>query len=172
MKNVEQLPNDINKLYDKLIANLMKAQHESAEKIWNRVVEIAPVDTGGYIASIQVGETKYEAGEITTKVFTDMKTEDGYFLGRMLENGTGIYALEPHIGHTQTFIESGYRYWYIPADKVDRPIGRLITIKGNEYYVGHAQPAKPHFKPALDENREAYKQAIRKAVLDTMREAL
>ena len=172
MKDIKQLPGDIDKLYDKLIENVMRAQQESAKKMWDRVVEIAPCNTGGYIASIQVGETKHEAGEITTKIFTDMKSEDGYFIGRMIENGTGIYALEPHIGHTKTFIDSGYQYWYVPADKVDRPIGRLITINGSEFYVAHAQPARPHFKPALDENREAYKQAISKAVIDTMKEVL
>lgn len=172
MKNIQQLPNDIDKLYDKLVANLMKAQQESAKKVWNRVVEIAPANAGEYLSSIQVSETKYEAGKISTKVFTDMKTEDNLYVGRMIENGTGIYALEPHIGHTKTFIQSGYQYWYIPADKVSRPIGETIIINGKKFYVGHPQVAKPHFKPALDETREEYKQAISKAVRDTIREAI
>lgn len=172
MKDINQLPNDFDRLYDKLIANLKVAQQESAKKVWNRVVEIAPANTGEYIASIQVGETLDENNEIKTQVFTDMKSEDGHLIGRMIENGTGIYALEEHIGHTKTFVESGYRYWYVPTNKVDRPIGKLITIDGNEYYVAHAQPAKPHFKPALDECREEYKQAISKAVRDTIEEVL
>ena len=84
--------------------------------------------------------------------------------GRMIENGTGIYALEPHIGHTKTFFESQYQYWYVPASEVDRPIGKVVLIDGVEFYVAKAQKPKPHWKPALDENIQTYKENISQAI--------
>lgn len=86
----------------------------------------------------------------------------------MIENGTGVYALEPHIGHTKTFFESQYQYWYVPAEEVDRPIGRLVEINGQEFYIAKAQRPKPHWKPALEENIELYKENVRKAVKETL----
>ena len=172
MKEINQLSKDLDEVWDKLVKNLMDAQEESAKKMWDEAVILAPMSKtngGDYISSIQVSNTKYENDVISTSVYTDMKTEDGYFVGRMIENGTGIYALEDHIGKTKTFEESGYRYWYIPADKVNKPVGKLITIKGKEYYVGHAQPPKPHFKPALTKVRPEYKEAIRKAVKEAFK---
>ena len=115
MKDILKIGIDLKKASDDLIKKLMVKQKDTAKAIWEDVVLKAPSSSGEYVSSIKIGETKFEKNIISTKIFTDMKSEDGYFVGRMIENGTGIYALEPHIGHTKTFIESGYKYWYVPA---------------------------------------------------------
>lgn len=169
MKKLAQLEVDFDKFSKKLIQNLMKAESDTAQSIWNDVILNAPVDTGEYVSSISVDEPIYKDNTITTVIGSDLKTEDGYFLGRMLENGTGIYALEEHIGKTKTFIESGYTYWYLPAEKAKKALGKPITLYGKEYYVMHAQPAKPHFTPAYNSNVRLRRENISKAIKESMK---
>ena len=168
MKNIDDLISDLSKLSTKVQKRLVEAQQETAQKIKEDVLDNAPSKTGKYANSIKVSETEVKDGNITTAIYTDLKSEDGYFIGRMIENGTGIYALEPHIGHTKTFFDSQYQYWYVPADKVERPIGRLIEIQGTEFYIVKAQRPKPHFKPALENNKELYKSNIKKAMEEVL----
>lgn len=169
MKKLERLEIDFDNFSKKLIQNLMKAESDTAQSIWNDVILNAPVDTGEYASSISVDEPVYKDNTITTVIGSDLKTEDGYFLGRMLENGTGIYALEEHIGKTKTFIESGYRYWYLPVEKAKKALGKSITLYGKEYYVMHAQPAKPHFTPAYNSNVRLRRENISKAIKESMK---
>lgn len=164
MKNIQELSIDLSKFSKKLEDRLIKAQEKTAKKIEKDVIKNLNVSGGKYVNSIQTSDTKYEQGTIKTQIYTDLKSKDGYVIGRMIENGTGIYALEPHIGHTKTFFESQYQYWYVPANEVDRPIGKLVLIDGVEFYVAKAQKPKPHWKPALDENIETYKENISQAI--------
>ena len=164
---------DINKIdveIPKLLANLLKknlvnAQRVTANKIKEDAIGLLPFKNGEYIDSIHVEDTEINGDVISTKIVSDLFSEDGYAIGRMIENGTGIYALEDHIGHTKTFKDSGYHYWYVPATSVKRPIGEKITINGKEFYIGKPQVAKPHFIPALEMNKNIYKQNIGKAII-------
>lgn len=168
MKSIVDLSKDIGKFEERLIKNLIKAQSKTAEQIKSDVIQKLGISSGKYLESIQKGETTYENDVIKTEIYTDLKSKDGYLIGRMIENGTGIYALEPHIGHTKTFFKSEYRYWYVPADEVDRPIGKVILIDGVEFYIAKAQKPKPHWKPALEEDIELYKANIDKAVKEAL----
>lgn len=164
MKNINELGKDFGSFQKRLEDKLIKAQRESAEQIHKDVIKHLGHSSGKYADSIQVGETEKENGVIKTSIYTDLKSKDGYYIGRMIENGTGIYALEPHIGHTNTFKASGYQYWYVPAEEVDRPIGKVVLIDGVEFYVAKAQQPKPHWKPALEEDVELYKKNIAQAI--------
>lgn len=164
MKNIESISVDLSNFGEKVIHNLINAQKETAQKVWEDVKALAPSTTGKYASSIKVSETEFKNDKITTSIYTDLKSEDGYYIGRMIEYGTGIYALQPHIGHTKTFIESKYNYWYVPASLVDRQIGKKIIINGKEFYVAKPQKAKPHFIPALHKNIALYHEKISKAI--------
>lgn len=163
MKLIDQVSADLDKFSTKLIVNLINAQRETAEKIKEDAKNYSPKPDGEYASSIKVSNTEIDGQTIKTFVYTDMKTEDGYFLGRMIENGTGIYALQPHIGKTKTFFASGYQYWYVPTNKVKRPLGQTITINETDYYVAKAQRPKQHFKPALHNNVHTYRENLSKA---------
>ena len=126
--------------------------------------DLAPSKDGKYAESIKVSDTELKNDVISTHIYTDLQSEDGYYIGRMIEYGTGIYALQPHIGHTKTFILSQYQFWYVPATSVDRQIGKKIIINGKEFYIARPQKAKPHFIPALQKNISLYHDNIRKAV--------
>ena len=169
MKKIERLAVDFDLFSKKLIKNLMKAEENTAQSIWDDVIANAPVTTGEYASSITVDKPTYKKKKISTVIGSDLKTEDGYFLGRMLENGTGIYALEEHIGKTKTFVNSGYTYWYLPVEKANRELGNPITLYGKQYYVMHAQPAKPHFTPAYNSNVRVRKENIAKAIKESMK---
>lgn len=168
MKNIKEFSNDLEKFQKKLKVNLIKAQGETAEQMKKDVIEKLGFSSGKYVNSIQKGETEMQEDKIKTEIFTDLKSKDGYLIGRMIENGTGIYALEPHIGHTNTFKASGYQYWYVPVDEVDRPIGKTILIDGVEFYIAKAQKPKPHWKPVLEEDIKLYKENIRKAIKEAL----
>lgn len=153
---------------DKLQKRLIEAQKETAKQLWEDVINFAPAKSGDYISSIKISDTEVTKNKIVTSVYTDLTSETGdgksHAVGRMIEHGTGIYALEPHIGTTKKFIDSGYQYWYVPVRSVKRAIGEKININGAEFYIAHAQPAKPHFHPALVKNKPLYIENIRKAV--------
>jgi len=164
MKAIAQLSSDLGKFTKRLQQELIQAQRDTALKMQQDAKAYSPKPEGEYASTIKVSNTELEEQTIKTSIYTDMKSEDGHFIGRMIENGTGIYALEPHIGKTKTFFASDYRYWYVPTSKVKRPLGQTITINGSDYYVAKAQKPKPHFKPALYNNIQTYKENIKEAV--------
>lgn len=168
MKKIKEFSNDLDKFEKRLKENLIKAQEETAEQMKKDVIEKLGFSSGKYVDSIKRGETECQNDKIKTEIFTDLKSKDGYLIGRMIENGTGIYALEPHIGHTKTFHVSGYQYWYVPANEVDRPIGKIVLIDGVEFYIAKAQKPKPHWKPVLEEDIELYKENIKKAIKEAL----
>ncbi len=168
MKKISQFGKDFSKFEQRLKENLIKAQKETAKKMKEDVIKKLDISSGKYVNSIQVGDTEVSNNVIKTEIYTDLKSKDGYLIGRMIENGTGTYALEPHIGHTKTFFESEYKYWYVPADEVDRPIGKTVLIDGVELYIAKAQKPKPHWKPVLEEDIELYKANISKAVKEAL----
>lgn len=161
MKSIGTLEADIKKWGNRVVDNLIVAQRETAKKICKDAK--SNVGNGKYSDSIKVSNTESKNGIIRTKIYTDLLS-NGYVIGRMIERGTGVYALEPHVGKTKTFIASGYRYWFVPTRSVERPIGKRIVINGNEFYIAYAQPPKPHFLPALNSNKLYYKQKIREAL--------
>lgn len=169
MKDIEELSRKFNNIEKRLIGNLVKATQDTIQLMYNDVIIRTPTNTGEYASSIKIANAKIENDEISASVFTDLKSEDGHLIGRMIENGTGIYALEEHIGHTKTFVESGYKYWYVPATSVKRAIGRKINIDGTDFYVAYAQPAKPHFMPSLQANEHIFKENIAKAVKEVFK---
>lgn len=164
MKDISKLSVSLNN-WQKILfqKRLVKAQRNTAEKMHQDIKSLAPSNSGEYVSSIKIGDTKFENEKISTYIYTDL-TSDNHAIGRMIEYGTGIYALQPHIGHTKTFIESQYQYWYVPATSVKRAIGPSIFINGKEFYIAYPQVAKPHFIPALFSNKQYYKEQIRKAV--------
>lgn len=168
MKNIGEFKKDLSEFQKGLEQNLIKAQEETAEQIKKDVIKHLGHSSGKYADSIQVSDAEKKNSVIKTNIYTDLKSKDGYFIGRMIENGTGIYALESHIGHTNTFKASGYQYWYVPAEEVDRPIGKVTIIDGVEFYIAKAQKPKPHWKPALEEDIEIYKKNISQAVKEAL----
>lgn len=151
MKDINRLSVDILNFGNRAIDNIVKAQRDTAEVIWNDVIANAPYKTGDYVASIQLGETKTEGNTISTSVYTEAtvtskSSGNTYNLGRLLEEGTSPHDIYP----------------------VDSSVLKWTDINGETKfakYVHHPGTiAQPHFLPALNKNRALYLDNIRKAV--------
>lgn len=109
-----------------------------------------------------------EAKQIIARVYTN------FSYAPFLEYGTGIYAEMPHIGKTKTFIESGYRYWYLPVDKVEKNLNnQIISIKGEQFYVMHSTQPYPFMRPTAfymkPKNIETIKNTLRERILSDIK---
>ena len=82
--------------------------------------------------------------------------KDIFSYAPFLEFGTGTKAELPHIGKTKTFIASGYRYWFLPVDKVDKKFSpeRVINIDGELFYIMFATQPYPFMRPASFTSRQ------------------
>lgn len=91
-----------------------------------------------------------------------------------LEYGTGTEAEMPHIGKTDTFIQSGYRYWFLPKDVADSrgkefSPQRIINIQGKQFYIMFATKPFPFMRPtAFQLENEAVK-IFAKEIINQMR---
>lgn len=95
---------------------------------------------------------KVNKGEVEGRIFTT------FDYAPFLEYGTGVKSdgTLPHIGKTKTFQKSGMQYWYLPkriADKTGMSFNpnRLITIKGEEFYIMYATQPYPFMRPTAFE---------------------
>ena len=91
-----------------------------------------------------------------------------------LEFGTGTKSELDHIGHTETFKKSGYRYWLLPKEVADAKgkefaPERVININGNLFYLMFATQPYPFMRPtAFDMENNTLKifaDAIRKEIV-------
>lgn len=149
MKDIAKLSAYLDKFTNKVIENVAKTQRETAKTIWEDVVKNAPVDTGGYVSSIEVSPTVKEGNTIRTEIYTNatVSTLSGatYNLGYLLENGTSPHLIEPVNSNVLHFVVNGEDVF---AKRVNHP----------------GTVAQPHFQPALDKNVSTYLENIDRAV--------
>lgn len=101
--------------------------------------------------------------EVIGKLHTD---KDSFSHALFEEFGTGTKAEMEHIGKTKTFIESGYKKWYLPKDKAPRDFGdhRLIMIDGQLFYIMFPQSPKPFMRPTAFYLRDTAKIKLCKGI--------
>lgn len=156
MKKIGELQKTLSKWSDDLKDKLIVAQQNTAQKIWEDVVDSAPTRSGDYVSSIQVGDTKTENDRISTTVFTDLLVGGSnprwanVPLGALLEWGTGIK------GANSNTYPHGYGYRLTPWCYYDKYLHMYVTTIG--------MIARPHFHPSLLKNKQLYFKEIRKAV--------
>ena len=156
MKSVGKLSEYLTNWSEELERKLIKAQEETAEKIWGQVVETAPVRSGTYITSIKKSDTKVEKNKITTEVYTDLLVGGDnpkwskVPLGCLLEWGTGIK------GQGSNSYPHGYGYRQTPWCYYDEYLHQWVTTDG--------MIARPHFQPALEMNKEEYLKRIKECI--------
>lgn len=151
VKRLEQWEKDIDN-------QVMEAQRQTAEQVWEDVVSYAPVKNGDYIASINIDETQKEGHTISTFIGSDMKVGPTkwtggktYLLGYLLENGTFEHAIPNAFGR-------GFTYGYTDA------MGRYHKgTLDKDWHPGTL--AQPHYELALIKNKKLYKDNIMKVIL-------
>lgn len=135
-----------------------------------QVQEVA-YDYKGYSKKGILIEVTDSNNNLVGRVYTDKEIMP---YAMFLEFGTGTFAELPHIGHTKTFIESGFRYWYLPVEKAQREFGndRRIVLNGRQYYVMYAQEPKPFMRTAGFQAKELVTQSILKVLSEFIREVM
>lgn len=113
----------------------------------------------------------FDKMKVVGRVYTD---KDLFSYAPFLEFGTGTKAELDHIGTTKTFIESGYQYWLLPVDKVDRKFApeRIINIKGNMFYIMYATRPYPFMRPASFSSRKESADLIKEKLELMLKEVL
>ncbi len=129
---------------EKKLPSAMEALMEFAKK------EALKNKRGDKDSSLILFEITVQNGEVTGRLYTNFD----YAL--FLEYGTGTKAEMSHIGHTETFKESGYTYWYLPKELADSRgldinSSRLINIKGELFYIMYATQPYPFMRPTAFE---------------------
>jgi len=153
MKTIDELADFFKEWGKNIDKRLMDAQQETAQKIWEDVIEYAPYKSGDYVASIQVDETIKEGNTISTFIGSDLcvgptKWTGGkiYNLGYLLENGTFEHAIPNAFG-------KGFYYGFTDSKGVFHK-GTL----DKDWHPGAI--AQPHYALALEKNRKLYKDNI------------
>nr|DAN73435.1 MAG TPA: putative tail-component [Caudoviricetes sp.] len=153
---VENLYNQLLQWSKKLENNLVDAVDETIKIIWDDVVENAPVRSGVYVSSIKITSPEIENEIIKAKVFSDLLVGGDnpkwakVPLSALLEWGTGI------VGQNSNTYPHGYGYRLTPWCYYDQYLHIFVTTTG--------MIARPHFYPALVNNRETFINEIRKRV--------
>lgn len=95
----------------------------------------------------------FDKNKIVGRVYTNKEL---FSCAPFVEFGTGTKAELPHIGKTKTFIASGYQYWFLPVEKVDRQFSpeRIVVIGGQQFYIMFATKPYPFMRPAAFSSRK------------------
>ena len=85
--------------------------------------------------------------------------------------GTGEKAELPHVGKTKHFIESGYTQWFIPVNKVEKPLKYpIVTIQGYDFYVAHGVAGNHFLEDAEFWSRKENKEIVVNKIEEIIRE--
>lgn len=159
MENIlSELPNSAKSGVEDALKNLQKKALDN--KRGSKDEKMIPVEI-----------VDFDKMKVVGRVYTD---KDLFSYASFLEFGTGTEAELEHIGTTKTFIESGYRYWLLPVEKIDRKFApeRMINIKGNMFYIMYATRPYPFMRPASFSSRKENAELIKKKIAYMLKEVL
>ncbi|MGN1012285.1 MAG: hypothetical protein ACI4ON_00420 [Clostridia bacterium] len=132
------------KKIDNFINKLPRVVEESIEDILKNIqVNAIRLERGHNQDGILIEIVNVSTKEIKGRIYADpdrfiAKDADGKEAEYLFYEyfGTGAYAEMEHVGNTTHFKETGYTEWYIPKNKVLRPLSYPIkVINGHEFYV-------------------------------------
>lgn len=155
-----------------------KSKYKEITKAIENSIPIAMEEVMRYAQKLALQNKR--GSKDTDSILFEITSNNGVVMGRLytnfdyamfLEYGTGTEAEMPHIGHTETFIKSGYRYWFLPKEVADSKgkefaPQRLINIDGKLFYMMFATKPFPFMRPTafdLEDNAvKIFANAIRK----------
>ena len=151
MKLISQLSVDLERASKKVIGNLIQAQQDTAQDIWNEVVSTAPMKTGEFITSIKIEPTTFKNNEIKTFIGSDLTVTSlegkSYNLGQLLETGTRPHKI---VAINSRVLTDGENFF-----------GKEVNHPGTRAYN--------FYRNALNNNKTNYKNRIKQAVKEGMK---
>lgn len=158
MKDISKLRVRITaKLEEEILPNLINAHRKTVEKIWEDIIDSAPIKTGNYISSIEISDTKYENGCISTEIYTTLKVGgdnpkwENVLLAHFINWGTGP------LGESTNFYPHEYPY------TTDKPWNEETWIQYRMTGTWGMR-ANPHFYLSLQKNTDNYLKNLKEAV--------
>jgi len=175
----EKSLSNFEKKMDKLIKGLPEVAKKGIESSLKNTQKVALDNKRGNKDKnlIPVEIMDFDKMKVVGRVYTDSKL---FSYAPFLEFGTGTKAELEHIGKTATFIASGYRYWFMPIDTVDRPLNNPIwePKKGHPlygtgpYYIMFATKPYPFMRPTAFSTRKENVEILKKAIQVWLKEVL
>ena len=166
----EKKLNSFYKKMDNIINNLKKHAEQGVGEASEDTRKYAlDKKRGNKADNLILKEINSHTKEIISRIYTNFQ------YAPFLEYGTGTKAERPHIGKTETFINSGYKYWLLPVEKADREFSpqRIINIKGKQFYLMFATQPYPFMRPTAfymrEKNVETIRNVLRKGILDDIK---
>lgn len=165
IKNINKLDNKLQTISNKLAESVMEGVKKASENTCKYAIRLR---RGNKNDGIEVEMFDIESGKIKSRIHTNQET----FPYSWFEHyGTGRYAELPHIGTTKHFLESGYEQWFIPFEKVDRPLNYpIIEIQGSKFYLAHGVKPNPFLQKAEFERRFDNLEDIQKEIQKMLKE--
>lgn len=175
MISVEWKKSNLDSFYKKMeniICNLEPTAEDAMKEIMKEIQTLAlQFKVGKKDITMIPFAVEVEGNFIKGRLYTDKKT---FGFASFMEFGTGTYAELPHIGITKTFIESGYTFWYLPVEKVDRDFGsnRIVVINGKQFYIMYPQQPRPFMRPAGFQGRDIATDILQEKLFKMLKEVV
>ena len=156
MRDISEMATVLTNKLEQKLEKLKQAQRDTAKVILEDTVNEAPLNVGGYISSIKLGDTDFKDDVIKTSVYSDLtvwwpKKSMNIPLAAFLEWGTGP------LGESSNDYPHGYPY------TTDKPWNYEAWAQFFDTGTW-GMSARPHFYPALQKNIALYKDNLRKAL--------
>lgn len=163
MKTLNNLADFLEKKADNIDKVFVKINDIVAKKVYNDIIQNAPMGKGVYRASIKIYPTTIENSRITTFIGSDLlvgPTIWGNYMGCGNAPGGTYYNLAYLLEHGTTehaipnAFNRGFYYGYTDEDGVFHK-GTL----DKDWHPGSI--AQPHYRIALEKNKKFYKDNIK-----------
>ena len=157
MRDISVMAEVVTTKLNEKVEKLKEAQRETAKKLWEEVVQNAPLKAGGYVSSIKISDTELSKNVIKTSVYSDLLVGgdipkwQNVPVAAFLEWGTGP------LGESTNTYQHGYPY------TTKAPWNFLAALQ-YEQTGTWGMAARPHFYPALQNNIALYKDNVKKAL--------
>lgn len=135
IQGTKQVIDKINRIEEIVKSNDLKIYlAEKSIAVINRLADERLSHDENYVKN-----NKYKIEEEGILIYNDVVNNSNEHYSLILEYGSGLYAEKQHIGTTETFIATGFMYWYVPEEEApelfDYPYERIETDTGVLYKV-------------------------------------
>ena len=135
IQGTKQVMNKIKKIAESMASDDIK------EYIAKKAIEVinAEADANLSYDKNYRKHNQYKINGNSIIIYNDVQNENNQYYSLIIEYGSGLYAEKGHIGTTETFVNTGYMYWFVPEEEApdlfEYPYERIETEDGVFYKV-------------------------------------
>lgn len=134
--------------------------------------EAIRLEKGHNKEGIIIDRVDLSTGEIKGRIYADptkfMSSGQSYLWFEYF--GTGDYREMEAIGKTEHFVNTGGTEWFIPVNKVEKPLGfPKIEIQGMQFYIAHGQAPNHFLSDAEFKTRDTNIETVEKQIYEMLK---